>query len=154
MKVIFLDIDGVLNHVDTPDRLTGIIGIDDECCRRLKRVVDECDASIVLISTWKMHIKDTYEESDKSGKYLLDKFKHHNIPLIGKTSGPCGNGRGKGIIEYLNSHEEVDSYIIIDDEFFDDYTYLDIQIRMVKSSFYCGGLTDELADYAIRLLNN
>lgn len=60
MKVIFLDIDGVLNTAETYDRIeeeyqkTGIkkIEIDEFRLKYLKRIIDETGAYVVLSSSW------------------------------------------------------------------------------------------------------
>lgn len=54
MKVIFCDIDGVLNEDTTPTRTKSrVIFIDEEKLLRLKRIVDATGAKIVLSSTWR-----------------------------------------------------------------------------------------------------
>ena len=71
MKVIYLDIDGVLNSTFTTERLEGVVGIDDELLSNLKSIVDYTGAKIVLISSW----KNGWEKNDKHlqnafGNYL------------------------------------------------------------------------------------
>ena len=54
MKVIFLDIDGVLNYATTAARAPcGCIGIAEPAVRNLKKIIDATGAKIVLTSTWK-----------------------------------------------------------------------------------------------------
>ena len=60
MKVIFLDIDGVLNaNEDFGGRskpnpsIHGILGITTTRLNRLKQIIDKTDAKIVLTSSWK-----------------------------------------------------------------------------------------------------
>ena len=54
MKVIFTDIDGVLNEDTTPTRTKShVLFIDKEKLLRLKRIVDATGAKIVLSSTWR-----------------------------------------------------------------------------------------------------
>ena len=53
MKVIFLDIDGVLNCSKTPNPKTLPYIVDRRLLRRLIRVVDQTSAKIVLPSTWR-----------------------------------------------------------------------------------------------------
>ena len=55
MKVIFLDIDGVLNTPSSESRCGEYIGIDDEKVKKLKKIVEKTKAEIVLISTWKKY---------------------------------------------------------------------------------------------------
>ena len=61
MRVIFLDIDGVLNHCGT--RSTRLVSdaeplplpIAPECLTRLNRLVVETGAKIVISSTWRLY---------------------------------------------------------------------------------------------------
>ena len=57
MKVIFLDIDGVLNTEDTFRKMIDgflDIEIDEFRVEYLKKIVDATDAKIVLSSSWKI----------------------------------------------------------------------------------------------------
>lgn len=51
MKIIFLDVDGVLNCQNSKSNCYGIMGIDDDKVSRLRKIVECTDAKIVLIST-------------------------------------------------------------------------------------------------------
>ena len=66
MKVIFLDIDGVLTHTDYLNWQTR--HIDPERVRFLAKIVELTDAQIVLTSTW----KDGYDrQSGKKDDYYV-----------------------------------------------------------------------------------
>ena len=55
MKIIFLDVDGVLNSQDLLERCgeDKLVPIDEENIRCLKEIVDETGAEIVLSSSWR-----------------------------------------------------------------------------------------------------
>ena len=55
MKIIFLDVDGVLNTASSEERCGEYIGIDDDKVALLKRLTDKTGAEIILISTWKKY---------------------------------------------------------------------------------------------------
>ena len=57
MKVIFLDIDGVLNSraYDRKRNWDELTNIDESRLPLVKNIVDETGARIVLSSTWKTH---------------------------------------------------------------------------------------------------
>ena len=65
-KIIFLDVDGVLNHIGTKHRVRmdgstaetadGLIGMDRACVAELQRLVDATGALLILSSTWRMDI--------------------------------------------------------------------------------------------------
>ena len=44
MKVVFLDIDGVLNEAKSRSRCCGYTGVDDSKAKNLARIVKETDA--------------------------------------------------------------------------------------------------------------
>ena len=119
---VFLDIDGVLNTrttcQHTPD---GYTGIDDARVEILANVIKMYDSyEVILISDWK-----EMGEYDDDYLYLLEKLDLYGLDISGKTKDQ-GNNRGKGIIKYLQSHPEIDDYVILDDHEFDfmDYTQL------------------------------
>ena len=56
MKVIFLDIDGVLNSEEYYESFPDgefIPPIDPVCVERLKRIVDRTGAKLILSSSWR-----------------------------------------------------------------------------------------------------
>ena len=53
MKVIFLDIDGVLNSLDCKEKIEGYLFVEDKKIALLKELIDATGAKIVLSSTWR-----------------------------------------------------------------------------------------------------
>jgi hypothetical protein len=122
MNIIFLDIDGVLNSVESTIAYHHLRGhpttifseadrLDPITIGLLKCLVDATDAKIVISSTWRINY--SLEE-------LIAIFATHeweNAPLIGKTGrGGVGTVRGDEIQEWLNAHPEVTNYVIVDDD--------------------------------------
>ena len=104
---VFLDVDGVLNTrttcQHTPD---GYTGIDDARVEILANAIKMYDCyEIILISDWK-----EMGEYDDDYLYLLEKLDLYGLDISGKTKDQ-GNNRGKGIINYLKSHPEIDDYV-------------------------------------------
>ena len=154
MKVIFLDVDGVLNCIYSKSRQGNYIGIDDIRVKRLKEIVDKTGAKIVLTSTWKFDWEVTDKESMSEGGWYLDrKMKRQNLTILDKTHDQGWN-RGYGIKQYLDSHI-VDSWVVLDDEIFTDYENEGILPHLVKTEFYDenGGIQDDHVKKAIMLLN-
>lgn len=62
MKLIFLDIDGVLNY-EGYERFTrmGTRFVDPVLIKRLKKIIDRTGAKVVLSSTWRRGIYDMRE---------------------------------------------------------------------------------------------
>lgn len=76
MKVIFLDIDGVLNSKGTST-------LDDTYISRLKEIVKATDAKIVLSSSWKdvIYNPETYNDTDR--KMLDTLMNMDGLPFAG-----------------------------------------------------------------------
>ena len=54
MKIIFLDIDGVLNYRGCKSKSpSGCYGIEQDKVKLLKNIVEQTNAKLVLTSTWK-----------------------------------------------------------------------------------------------------
>lgn len=160
MKIIFLDIDGVLNSrkyfVEThkgnlvchkvydytkEEDLAKLqmLKIDFYKLQLLKEIIRETDAKIVITSAWRNLSDWTLIE-----EYLTNK----GLPIIGTTQS--FGSRGEEIIDYLGNHEEIDNYIIIDDDMFLDF--YELENNLVKTN-YDDGLTYEQVFDAIDMLN-
>ena len=71
MKVIFCDVDGVLNNESTSELTpNGYRGVSDKLIRNLRKIVDETGAKIVLSSDWRL-LKDT-PVNGKDYDYLVE----------------------------------------------------------------------------------
>jgi hypothetical protein len=159
MKIIFLDIDGVLNVIPQGhDAFGGIFHSD--FVDNLKRIIDETDAKIIISSSWR-----------HSGlQKMLDMWEFRNLPgeLIGLTpdlyrfldfEGERTMVRGDEIQAVLDREPEITNYVILDD----DTDMLPSQL----GNFVCCanninhpdcidigyGLTNECTNKAIRILN-
>ena len=126
-KVIFLDIDGVLNGNFTIENApSGAIGVDPKHIIILKEIIDETKAIVVLTSTWKLCFDDDncnpYKAED-DGLYLIFQLAKYNICVAGRTIDPDNKliNRGSGIKKYLEEHPEITNYVILDDDMFPDY---------------------------------
>ena len=164
MKIIFLDIDGVLNADEDfggrskPNPLVhGICGISKTRIKRLKRIVDATNAKIVLVSSWKYDYRDYMRGNDNVwGKYLRNKLRKVGVEIFDDTyrlDNACGQDRGYEIVTWISeSKEPVESWIVLDDEVFRDYKMQGIIPHLIKTSEKTG-LTEELTNEAIKLLN-
>lgn len=155
MKVIFLDIDGVLNEEKSRSRCCGYLGIDDKKVENLAKIVEETNAKIVLISTWKDDWRKTYKaHQGMMANYLDRKLKKQGLVALDKTKSIDKHGfhfsRGEGILQYL-ADNKVEKYVILDDNQF-NYDSCGLSDYYIKTDAYNGGLTEELAVKAIKLL--
>ena len=152
MKVIFLDIDGVLNRAATKQRVDGYyMGVDPVLARRLAGVVRQTNAVIVLTSTWK---KDWYKNDWE--KYRQDAFADHLDAALGR----CGLDvfdkteddvldRGAGILRWM-AGRRVEAFVVLDDALF-DYERCGLLPRLIRTE-NAAGLTAEKAAAAVGML--
>ena len=125
MKVLFLDIDGVLNNATDFFELKSIGHPINHRCEVMNRglvcllsdIITKTDAKIVISSTWReiMVLEQIYDI------LLAHDFQHGRDCIIGKTPshrrGMSDNPmwhRGREIAEYLENNE-VEKFIIFDD---------------------------------------
>lgn len=155
MKIIFLDMDGVLNCRTSRSRCGMYLGIDDDKLMLLKNIVDQTSAIIVLVSTWKhgwQKCKEDKYKQDELANYLDKKFKKFGLGVFDKTSdiSACSYlSRGEGILEYMNCNK-AESCVILDDFQF-DYDGCGLTDNYVKTDNRVG-LTQENIQQAIKIL--
>lgn len=168
-KIIFLDFDGVLNTEHYQNLLRycrkpwqdkyGAL-FDPDSVEQLKRIVDSTNADIVIESSWKYLGLEAMQEmwmarnmpghvidltpSSVSDSWLLS----NDLDEMNPAMGHC---KGMEISSWLADNASHDTkYIIIDDE----YVILDSQLPFFIMTNSYDGITEELADRAISILNN
>ena len=153
MKVVFLDVDGVLNCRYSKSTINGCIGIDKNKVKRLKKIVKESGSKIVLISSWKYGWSKQEEDKDNFAIYLDSKLKRENLFICDKTTDD-GINRGRGIIDWVRG-KQITSWVVLDDEEFEDYEECGIVGHLVKTSFYDenGGFQDAHVEKALLILS-
>ena len=116
MKVIFLDIDGVLNSDEYLDKVknSDIQGIerdiDVEKVKLLKRAIDETGARVVLSSSWRY---------TRNARYLKELLANYEIRV--DSTPYIRDERGLEIKKWLSENQGVEDFIILDDEIFDSF---------------------------------
>lgn len=111
MKVLFLDIDGVLNSTRTvvafgqgfPHTLDRMDLFDNVALTLIRKLCYVGDISIVLSSTWRMIFP------------FHDIANALDLPIMGATDTK-GRLRGEEIGRWLSAHLEVTTYAIVDDD--------------------------------------
>lgn len=103
-RVIFLDVDGVLNH-DGCDWSAGHRTLDPACCERIRQICDRTGARIVVSSTWRLG----------DGMNLLrEQFGRR---IIGVTPARNFGARHKEIEEWMLQHAALPLEIcVVDDD--------------------------------------
>lgn len=121
-KVIFLDIDGVLND-DGERRENGEI-ICEEYVRNLKEIVQNTNAEIILSSSWRYGMvnktNSSFIEKDKGLSILFDLFDKYHLYIAGMTPIICNgpDGRPLEIRTWLSRRPDITKFVILDDEDF------------------------------------
>lgn len=146
-KIIFLDVDGVLNNESWAIRCAEEsnyyplfeYGLEYRALSLLADIVRETGASVVISSSWRK-IRPAKES-------LLFYLDHWNIPLAGETPY-IGGIRGDDIQAWLDEHPEVERFVILDDN--DDMG--DLIPHLVQTTWK-NGLQPIHKDAAIHLLN-
>lgn len=158
-RIIFLDVDGVLNCYYSKSYVIneeGIKyrGIDNSLVKKLKYIVDKTNASIVLTSTWKDYFEvGAYKQKYNHAKYLSNKLRRQGLKIVDKTEDRRWAERGAGIKRWLKNHPEVTNWVILDDEIFD---YMDLKEKCLDHFVFTDeqiGLSDWQAEMAIKILN-
>ncbi len=86
MKVIFLDIDGVLNsYAYDRQRAPDDGNIDATRLELLKLLIDKTEAKIVLTSSWREHWDKEPCKCDEKGAELADTFEKAGLGIYDKT---------------------------------------------------------------------
>jgi hypothetical protein len=120
VKVLFLDMDGVLNnrramwrakfYGEHPEGKMGqVFTVDPLLVAKLRAVVEELDLKIVVSSTWRHHMRYVFGALAWAG---WDK-----PPIIGRTTTDYGK-RGEQIAAWLLQND-VEAYAILDDDEYD-----------------------------------
>lgn len=153
MKVLFLDMDGVVNNSIGDDLVTlpmlnnlgktcyatlfSGVNINPFC--KLLNWLQEEDIKIVISSTWRLTMTP-----ELFNRYFRKYFRNYRKDLVvGLTTVnlyPKYMHRGTEIKDYLNKHNDITEYIVIDDDI-DDIVEVLPQHRVVKINGNTG-LTD------------
>ncbi len=148
MKVIFLDVDGVLNDQNLifEKFKTKEIEISKDKLLLLKKIITSSnDIKVVLSSSWRIGLlkKDGKIVADTTyHKEFLELLKEYSIQIYDIT--PSMMSRPEEIKYYLDNND-IESYVILDDEDLNDE-------NQVKTDFFNGGLREEHVSLAIDIL--
>mgnify|MGYP005808591607 CR=1 FL=1 len=161
MKIIFLDIDGVLNNLEhcnwihtnvkkgggfgqhweldrgNFDEIT--VGWDRRNIDAFMHIVDTTNAKVVISSTWR---------TGRTVKFFKDCFRTYlnRTPDIINFTDEFSRFRGDEINQYLKHHNYIDSWVCLDDDsdFYPENNLVQTDIQV--------GLTMDDAKKAIKIL--
>lgn len=164
MKVIFLDVGGVLTHSGTRHKGDGqerlwryLAQIDEECMKRLVYLINQTGAKVVLVSEWRIHAH--------SADAIAKAFRVHGLrrsTIIGHTPVLKYSEDGKNlppraweIQAWLAEAEErgelPEKYVWIDDEpaLASRFNH---PVVHVAGGYYNGGLQSDDVEEALKIL--
>lgn len=138
MKVIFLDIDGVLNpfsHLSPEGNFSKI------ACKHLNALLEGCpEAKVVISSSWRHRGLDVVKDVLKRNGIDCDR-------VIGMTDETNHDDRGHHIERWLKDHS-VEKFVILDDD--SDMTDKEYT-KLVKTNSWIG-LTEKDVKLALDIL--
>jgi len=147
VKVLFLDIDGVLNTYGSSGSLVSWEHCKKDLMHNLERIIEETGAKIVISSSWR---EEGIELLKENGFKYVDEIIGV-VPLFDKNNRYIET-RGEKILAWLSDYE-VEDYVVVDDEPFDicgDKCNV-IPKENVVTTKPSEGLTKEKADEIISL---
>lgn len=152
MKVLFLDIDGVVNKQDNfnPTKKGTLYPLDSYCTFLVGRITLQTGCSVVLSSSWRYDPQSVKNVSERVVE-LLDatttNYKWDGVKRFARGREWPHELRGDEVNEWLSQHPEVTKYAILDDDgdFYDD--------QPLFQTTFKDGLTDEIAEKVIEYLN-
>lgn len=155
MKVIFLDFDGVITTEKSCYKL------DKDKMELVKHICDKTGAKIVISSSWRLNTLEntilnitTVRNPETEVPFLMPELVVGVTKRMYAFALECNNKyylipRGVEIERYLREHNEVDRYVILDD---DNDMLLCQAPYFVKTNTEIG-ITEEEANKAIEILN-
>lgn len=182
MKVIFLDIDGVLNGYNRFTNIAywwfkrlhllkfvhkhyDIFGVRTHKVRLLAKIIKKTGAKVVISSSWRFGWYEPYEKKRGRQKELHDKLHKYNIEVIGITGrvahGEHTSHRESEIRKWLSEHPEVKRFIVIDDEQYDLQGFIGKELIKTSATdnitgawYENTGLKRKHVKQAIKILNS
>lgn len=139
-KIIFLDIDGVLNTKDWVEKKTS--WVDENKVRLLASLCDITGAKIVLSTSWREILLEPDVIGEESAFFkAVQLFKEYNLEILGMT--PKLETREQEIMAYITSNN-IRSWVVFDDK--------DLKIQNLVRTDNTIGLTVEDCEKGMSIL--
>lgn len=145
MKILFLDVDGVLNRCGASGH-----GLESDKISILKTIIDATGCEIVLSSTW----RKSKEQRQRLHKVLESdgiKWNGDRTPVFERKVGFLweADGRGKEIQSWLTDNAPNATFVILDDA-----SDMGALLPHLVRTYSFEGLTRPIADEVIQRLNS
>ena len=163
-KIIFLDIDGVLNskfwNENHQREISDGTLIDESKVKLLCKLVKDTDAQIILHSGWKYWFASDLKPLRKEAENLRALLEKEGLTIAGVTPDHATDEIRKSkkfslvkageILEWLAQNKDVDRWVVLDDL---DLHNAEIEMHQVRTDQRIG-LTDKDVERAKRILQN
>lgn len=164
MKIIFLDIDGVLIRFGDTEQIRKtrerkgqekdfiITSFDEDLVENLKKIIRETNCKFVISSAWRRNMM-----ADLREQWLINGLDWNLV--ISVTPDTLGHGRGNEILHWLNDYHKtckpgfhIKNWVAIDDDAFDMKAIKRLN-RLIHTKTHLG-LDEERANKTIKILNS
>ncbi len=156
MKVIFLDVDGVLNSMDYLEENYYDYRkhpINRKCVERLARIVKKTDARLVLSSSWRTGWSPEPDKVMPACQILNDALAEFGLEIYDKTDSFKISKRALEIYSWLKKNKgQVESFLILDDNNYDWESH-GLGSRWLQTDFELEGLKEKDIPDALEILN-
>lgn len=136
MKVIFLDIDGVLNT-----KIKGVI--EESKLIYLRKIIDATGAVVFITSLWSafntIGLNELIQQLNDYDIVCIDYIHNHSLKM-----------KDEHVEEYLSSHPEITSYVIVDDNEYEFEKKFPLHFVQTNTRY---GLTEKDSIKIISILN-
>lgn len=163
-KIVFLDIDGVLNSNFWNENHQKEIGdgtlIDESKIKMLCKLVGDTNAQIILHSGWKYWFDSDLKPLRKEADNLSDLLEKEGLTIAGVTPDHATDEIRKSkkfslvkageILAWLEQNNDVNGWVVLDDL---DLHNAVIEMHQIRTDQRIG-LTDEDVEKAKRILQN
>lgn len=154
-RIIFLDIDGVLNTSYSRQKHKII---DEFRIAYLSEIVKLTKAKIILTSTWRYNLNHTFlgfKATNNSTKALLYFLKKYKIKIYDTLPDTPNDQRALDIANYVKNNK-ITNFLILDDEVF-DYSSYNLSSHLLQTYFNGGseeesGLTKQMIKKACEII--
>lgn len=159
-KVIFFDVDGVLNCMPYNDRVKckdAPASLNNENIKRLAEIQKLTDADLVICSTWRQLDVPDDENVYPMWKFLVSSLQEFGLKISDKTPD-TKKGRPADIKQWLDMQNEDMQFVILDDDYSKcDYDKYNIGKHLVQTKYFCvteedGGLQEYHVQEALKIL--
>lgn len=162
-KVIFLDIDGVLNsnfwNADHQREISDGKYIDTEKVKLLSGLVKKSEASIILHSGWRFWFDADVQPTRSEAKYLTDLLESEGMTVAGMTpdltteeirkTKKFSKVKAEEILTWLKDHPETKNWVVLDDLELHNENIAKCQVMTDAEQ----GLTEADVDRALEILS-